>query len=89
MCSVCDEFGGLGCPACNEDDDEVFIVHCYYCGQEFSEDDEELKRHQGRYCCCECYANEIAEEKEREAESALAAEFIFNNLTYRILNTHF
>jgi hypothetical protein len=48
-----------------------------------------LKRHQGRYCCCECYANEIAEEKEREAESALAAEFIFNNLTYRILNTHF
>ncbi|GHT04237.1 hypothetical protein AGMMS49525_10380 [Bacteroidia bacterium] len=57
MCIVCDEFGGMGCPACQTRDDYNDdyvepIISCHSCGEELPSDKYNID---GRPYCVECF----------------------------------
>jgi hypothetical protein len=70
MCTVCDEYGGLGCPACIGDE---FL--CPRCGEYYPPD--EATEYAGDCYCRKCY-----DEKNEESD-AKAEEAIYKKLSYK------
>jgi hypothetical protein len=79
MCTVCDEFGGLGCPACEKKPSRTEEFHCRWCGRDFPEEEDEEVIYKGKSYCRECY------EIEKEEDEALAAEFLSDSAVFQAI----
>jgi hypothetical protein len=67
MCSVCNEFGGIGCPCCSREEETDDPILCAWCSREFPEKELEWYR-SGPYrgnICPECLNGNEEEEKEK------------------------
>jgi hypothetical protein len=77
MCNVCDEFGALGCPACEPEEYQPETFHCQWCGEDF--EPEEAVLYNGDYYCGECYRY------EKEEEEAGGGDFLPKNTIYQTI----
>jgi hypothetical protein len=77
MCEVCDEFGGLGYPACKPVERGPAMFQCEWCGAVVP--DEEAIKYKGEWYCGECYVC------EKEDEEAVARKFLEENALFRAM----
>jgi hypothetical protein len=77
MCEVCDEFGRLGCPACEKTEETPATFHCRWCGKDCP--DEDAVKYRGDWYCPDCYAC------EKEDDEAFAAEFLAGSVLFQTM----